>query len=47
MDKFYDELGKGAAPDIALRNAKLALLHSDFHNAFYWGPFQLYAGSSR
>jgi CHAT domain-containing protein len=47
MDKFYDELDKGAAPDIALRNAKLALLHSDFHNAFYWGPFQLYAGSSR
>jgi CHAT domain-containing protein len=45
MDKFYDELDKGAAPDVALRNAKLSLLHSEFHNAFYWGPFQLYSGS--
>ncbi|MGA8270763.1 MAG: CHAT domain-containing protein [Candidatus Sulfotelmatobacter sp.] len=44
MDKFYDELDKGATPDAALRAAKLALLHhSAFHNPFYWAPFQLYA----
>jgi CHAT domain-containing protein/Tfp pilus assembly protein PilF len=46
MDKFYDELGKGASPDAALRAAKLSLLRgSGFHNPFYWAPFQLYAGS--
>jgi CHAT domain-containing protein len=46
MDKFYDELGKGAGPDAALRAAKLSLLRgSAFHNPFYWAPFQLYTGS--
>jgi CHAT domain-containing protein len=45
MEKFYDELARGATPDVALRNAKLSLLHSEYHNAFYWGPFQLYSGS--
>jgi CHAT domain-containing protein/Tfp pilus assembly protein PilF len=46
MDKFYDELDKGAKPDVALRAAKLSLLRgSGFHNPFYWAPFQLYAGS--
>jgi CHAT domain-containing protein len=46
MDRFYDELDKGASPDAALRAAKLSLLHgSAFHNPFYWAPFQLYAGS--
>jgi CHAT domain-containing protein len=45
MDEFYDELNKGASPDAALRNAKLSLLRSkEFHNPFYWAPFQLYAG---
>jgi CHAT domain-containing protein len=44
MDKFYDELDKGASPDAALHAAKLSLLHrSGFHNPFYWAPFQLYA----
>jgi CHAT domain-containing protein/Flp pilus assembly protein TadD len=44
MDKFYDELNKGASPDAALRAAKLSLLrHSGFRNPFYWAPFQLYA----
>jgi CHAT domain-containing protein/Tfp pilus assembly protein PilF len=44
MDKFYDELQKGKAPDAALRNAKLSLLHnSAFYNPHYWAPFQLYA----
>jgi CHAT domain-containing protein len=46
MDRFYDELDKGAGPDAALRAAKLSLLHGRaFHNPFYWAPFQLYAGS--
>ena len=46
MDKFYEELDKGAGPDAALRSAKLSLLRSSgFHNPFYWAPFQLYAGS--
>jgi len=46
MDRFYDELDKGARPDAALRAAKLSLLHgSAFHNPFYWAPFQLYTGS--
>jgi CHAT domain-containing protein len=44
MDKFYEELDKGAAPDAALRAAKLSLLRkSGFRNPFYWAPFQLYA----
>jgi CHAT domain-containing protein len=46
MDRFYDELDKGASPDAALRAAKLSLLYgSRFHNPFYWAPFQLYTGS--
>ena len=46
MDKFYDELGKGAGPDAALRAAKLSLLReSIYRNPFYWAPFQLYTGS--
>jgi len=46
MDRFYDELDKGASPDVALRAAKLSLLHGRaFHNPFYWAPFQLYTGS--
>jgi CHAT domain-containing protein len=46
MDRFYDELDKGATPDVALRAAKLSLLRGKlFHNPFYWAPFQLYTGS--
>jgi CHAT domain-containing protein/Tfp pilus assembly protein PilF len=46
MDRFYDELDKGEGPDVALRNAKLTLLHGNaFRSPFYWAPFQLYAGS--
>ena len=45
MADFYDELDKGAAPDAALRAAKLSLLRGRFHNPFYWAPFQLYTGS--
>jgi CHAT domain-containing protein/Tfp pilus assembly protein PilF len=43
MSRFYDELDQGASPEIALRTAKLSLLHSSgFHNPFYWAPFQFY-----
>ena len=46
MDRFYDELDKGATPDAALRAAKLSLLHGSlYHNPFYWAPFQLYTGA--
>ena len=46
MSRFYDEVDRGSAPDAALRTAKLSLLHgAQFHNPFYWAPFQLYAGS--
>jgi len=47
MDEFYSELKKGRSPDVALRLAKLSLLHSDgvFRKPFYWAPFQMYTGS--
>ncbi len=46
MDALYGGLEKGEAPEDALRAAKLSLLHSDgvYRKAFYWAPFQLYAG---
>jgi len=44
MDTLYQGLEDGQAPAVALRNAKLALLHSRgrFHQPFYWAPFQIY-----
>ena len=47
MDHLYSEIGKGVPPDAALRNAKLALLHSGsiYRRPFYWAPFELYRGS--
>jgi CHAT domain-containing protein len=46
MDKMYAGLADGKAPSTALRDAKLALLHSGskFREPFYWAPFQIYAG---
>ncbi len=45
MDRFYDELSKGATPDAALRAAKLALLKGGrFRSPFYWAPMQLFRG---
>ena len=45
MDKLYDELVQGRSPDVALRTAKLSLLHSNsvFRKPYYWAPFQLYS----
>jgi len=47
MDRMYRELSQGAAPDAALRAAKLSLIHSDgaYRKPLYWGAFQLYAGA--
>jgi CHAT domain-containing protein len=47
MDRLYGELEAGRAPDEALRTAKLSLIHSSsvYRKPFYWGAFQLYAGS--
>jgi CHAT domain-containing protein len=47
MDSLYGGLTKGQDPATALRNAKLAFLHSGavYSKPFYWAPFQLYAGS--
>ena len=47
MDDFYAELQKGRTPDVALRDAKLAMIRSShsLRRPFFWAPFQLYAGS--
>lgn len=47
MDRLYDGIQAGKSPDAALREAKLALVHSSsvFRKPFYWGAFQLYSGS--
>ena len=44
MDTLYQGLENGQDPPAALRNAKLALLHSQsrFRAPFYWAPFQIY-----
>jgi CHAT domain-containing protein len=46
MDDLYTGLMRGDSPAVALRRAKLAMLHSDsvFRKPFYWAPFQLYTG---
>ena len=46
MNRFYAELSRGTPADTALRDAKLALLHSDsvYKKPFYWAPFQIYRG---
>lgn len=47
MDELYKGLNAGKDPASALRNAKLSLVHStgNYRRPYYWGPFQLYAGS--
>ena len=46
MDNFYGELKCGRPPEVALRSAKLAMLHTNevSRRPFYWAPFQLYTG---
>ncbi|MGA8673875.1 MAG: CHAT domain-containing protein [Candidatus Acidiferrales bacterium] len=47
MDHLYGEISKGVPPAVALRDAKLALLHSGtvYRRPFYWAPFQFYRGA--
>ena len=47
MDRLYAELEAGKTPDVALRDAKLALIHSQsvYRKPFYWAVFQLYSGA--
>ncbi len=44
MDQLYAEISQGVSPDVALRDAKLALLNSRtiYRRPFYWAPFQIY-----
>jgi CHAT domain-containing protein len=46
MDQLYAGLRAGKTPDVALRNAKLTMIHSPsvYRKPFYWAPFQLYTG---
>jgi CHAT domain-containing protein/Tfp pilus assembly protein PilF len=47
MDHLYSELARGSEPDVALRSAKLSMIHSDgvFRKPLYWAAFQLYSGA--
>jgi CHAT domain-containing protein len=47
MGRLYTQIEAGRSPDEALRDAKLVLIHSAnvYRKPFYWGVFQLYAGS--
>lgn len=47
MADFYQQLSRKVPPVEALRHAKLALLRGGnvYQKPFYWGPFQLYAGT--
>ena len=47
MDDLYKGIASGQDPATALRNAKLAFVHSNgpYRRPFYWAPFQLYSGS--
>ena len=44
MDSLYKDMEDGQAPAVALRNAKLTLLHSQskYSLPFYWASFQIY-----
>jgi CHAT domain-containing protein len=44
MNSLYQGLEDGRTPAVALRGAKLSLLHSDgrFRTPFFWAPFQIY-----
>ncbi|HEX5433042.1 MAG TPA: CHAT domain-containing protein, partial [Candidatus Angelobacter sp.] len=46
MNQFYGELTQGKSPATALRDGKLAMLHSNGprRRPFYWASLQLYTG---
>jgi CHAT domain-containing protein/Tfp pilus assembly protein PilF len=45
MEALYQGLDAGQTPEVALRAAKLSMVHSHskFRVPFYWAPFQLYS----
>ncbi len=45
MDTLYQGLESGDTPGVALRRAKLAMLHApgSFSKPFYWAAFQMYS----
>jgi CHAT domain-containing protein/Tfp pilus assembly protein PilF len=47
MGQLYGEMSKGTPPDVALRDSKLAFVHSHstYRKPFYWAAFQVYRGS--
>ncbi|MBB5318177.1 CHAT domain-containing protein [Tunturibacter empetritectus] len=47
MDVFYAAIARGEEPELALRSAKLSLLHSQsaYSRPFFWAPFVLYEGA--
>src|SRR5205085_1626146 len=49
MQQMYTGLAAGAAPDRALHDAKLSLIHStgNYHKPYYWGAFQVYRRSAQ
>ena len=49
MDTLYENISKGAPPARALRDAKLAMIHTpgNFKKPYYWAPFQVYIGTGR
>ncbi|MGI8744281.1 MAG: CHAT domain-containing protein [Bryobacteraceae bacterium] len=45
MDRMYAGLADGDAPDRALRDAKLSLIHGasvNYRKPYYWGPLQVF-----
>jgi CHAT domain-containing protein len=49
MDRMYGEIENGADPAVALRTAKLDMIHSRSpgQKPAYWGPFILFTGNYR
>jgi CHAT domain-containing protein len=44
MKIFYQKMKAGRLPSLALKEAKLAMIHSDspaYRNPYYWTPFVL------
>jgi tetratricopeptide (TPR) repeat protein len=42
MDRMYQGIANGVAPEESLRQAKLSFLHATYSKPYYWGPFQYY-----
>jgi CHAT domain-containing protein len=42
MDELYARIAAGAAPPVALREAKQALIRNGYAKPYYWAPFQMF-----